>query len=38
MKPYWPRRARPEAVLIKLAEGVSYGAILKDLKNHVNGQ
>ena len=30
-----PRRARPEAVLIKPAEGVSYAAILKDLIKHV---
>ena len=34
-KPDWKRRARPEAVLIKLTEGVSYAAILKDLKKHV---
>ena len=31
----WPRRARPEAVLIKPTEGVSYAAILKDLKKHL---
>ena len=34
-KPDWPKRARPEAVLIKPTEGVSYAAILKDLKKHV---
>ena len=34
-KRYWPRRARPGAVLIKPAEGVSYVAILKDLKKRV---
>ena len=34
-KPDWPRRARPEAVLIKPTEGVSYSAIFKDLKKHV---
>ena len=34
-KPDWPRRTRPEAVLIKPTEGVSYAAILKDLKKHV---
>ena len=28
-KPEWPRRARPEAVLIKPAKDVSYAAILK---------
>ena len=32
-KPEWPRRARPDAVLIKSTEGASYAAILKDLKN-----
>ena len=26
----WPRRARPEAVLIKPTEGVRYAAILRD--------
>ena len=31
----WPRRAHPEAVLIKPTEGVSYAAISKDLKKHV---
>ena len=34
-KPEWPRRVRPEAVLIKPAEGVSYAAILKTLKKRV---
>ena len=34
-EPEWSRRACPEAVLIKLTEGVSYAAILKDLKKHV---
>ena len=34
-KPDWPRRGRLEAVLIKPAEGVSYAAILKDLKKYV---
>ena len=34
-KPNWPRRARAEAVLTKTTEGVSYAAILKDLKKHV---
>ena len=34
-KPDWPRHARPEAVLIKPDEGVSYAAILKDLKKRV---
>ena len=34
-KPDRPRRARPEEVLIKPTEGVSYAAILKDLKKHV---
>ena len=34
-KPDWPRRAHPEAVLIKTTEGVSYADILKDLKKHV---
>ena len=33
--PDWPRRARPEAVLIKPTERVSYAAILKDLKKYV---
>ena len=31
-RPDWLRRTRPEAVLIKPAEGVSYAAILKGLK------
>ena len=31
----WTRCSRPEAVLIKPAEGVSYSVILKDLKNRV---
>ena len=34
-KPDCPRRVRPEAVLIKPTMGVSYAAILKDLKKHV---
>ena len=34
-KSEWPRGARPEAVLIKPVEGVSYVAILKDLKKRV---
>ena len=34
-KPDWPRRACLEAVLIKPTEGVSYTAILKDLKKKV---
>ena len=31
-----PRRARPEAVLIKPAEGMSYASILRGLKKRVN--
>ena len=31
----WPRRTRPEAVLLKPAEGVCYAAISKNLKKHV---
>ena len=34
-KPEWPRHPRPGVVLIKPAEGVSYVAILKDLKKRV---
>ena len=34
--PEKPRRARPEAVLIKPAEGMSYASILRDLKKRVN--
>ena len=34
-KPDWLKRTRPEAVLIKPTEGVSYAAILKDLTKHV---
>ena len=34
-KPEWLRCARPKAVLMKLAEEVSYAAILKDLKKRV---
>ena len=34
-KPDCPRRAHPEAVLIKPAEGVSYTAIFKNLKKNV---
>ena len=30
--PEKPRRARPEAVLIKPAEGMSYASILRELK------
>ena len=30
------RRARPEAVLVKPAEGVSYATILRSLKSRVN--
>ena len=30
------RRARPEAVLIKPAEGMSYASILRELKKRVN--
>ena len=36
-RPEWPKRARPEAMLIMPAEGVSYAAILKDLKRRVRG-
>ena len=35
-KPERPKRARSEAVIIKPAEGVSYAAILKNLKSRVN--
>ena len=35
-KPERQKRARSEAVIIKPAEGVSYAAILKNLKNCVN--
>ena len=31
-----PKRARSEAVIIKPLEGVSYAAILKNLKSRVN--
>ena len=31
-----PRRARPEAVLIKPTEGMSYASILRELKKRVN--
>ena len=34
--PERPRRPRPEAVLIKPAEGTSYTSILHELKNRVN--
>ena len=34
-KPEWPKRARREAMLIQPTEGVSYAAILKDLKKRV---
>ena len=34
--PEKPRRARPEAVLIKPAEGMSYASILRELKKSVN--
>ena len=34
-KPEWPRCACPEKALIKPAEGVSYVAILKDIKKYV---
>ena len=34
--PETPRRARPEAVLIKPAEGMSYASILRELKQSVN--
>ena len=34
-KPEWQKRAHSEAVLIKLAEGVSYADILKDFKKRV---
>ena len=34
--PEKPRRARPEAVLIKPAEGMSYASILRELKKRVN--
>ena len=34
--PEQPRRARPEAVLIKPAEGMSYATILRELKKRVN--
>ena len=35
-KPERPKRVRSKAVIIKPAEGVSYAAILKNLKNRVN--
>ena len=35
-KPERPKRARSEAVIIKPVEGVSYSAILKNLKSRVN--
>ena len=35
-KPEKPRRARPEAVPIKPAEGISYASILRELKKRVN--
>ena len=35
-KPERPKRARSEAVIIKPVEGVSYAAILKNLKSRVN--
>ena len=35
-KPERPKRPRSEAVIIKPAEGVSYAAILKNLKSRVN--
>ena len=34
-KPDWPRRGRPDEVQIKPVEGVSYAAIVKNLKKHV---
>ena len=34
--PERPSRARPEAVLIKPAEGMSYASILRELKKRVN--
>ena len=34
--PEQSRRARPEAVLIKPAEGMSYASILRELKKRVN--
>ena len=34
--PEKPRRARPEAVLIKPAEGMRYASILRELKKRVN--
>ena len=34
-KPEWPKRVRPEAVLVKPAKRVSYAAILKDLMEQV---
>ena len=34
--PEKPRRARPEAVLIKPVEGMSYASILRELKKRVN--
>ena len=34
--PEKPRRARPETVLIKPAEGMSYASILRELKKRVN--
>ena len=35
-KPERPKRARSKAVIIKPAEGVSYAAILKNLKSRIN--
>ena len=35
-KPERSRRARPEVVLVKHAEGVSYAIILRSLKSRVN--
>ena len=35
-KPTRPKRGRSKAVLIKSLEGVSYAAILKNLKSRVN--
>ena len=34
-KPEWPRCARPETVIIKPVEGMSYPAILKSIKSSV---
>ena len=35
-KPERPKRAHSEAIIINPAEGVSYAAILKNLKSRVN--